>query len=254
LKARAATPWGKHVRSGTAQSCAPHVTDATGKQASVRSELPAVRIFLVDDQEVVRRGVAKVLESDTGLKVVGEAGSVSEALRRAPAVRPDVAVVAMRLPDGSGAHLCQRLQALLPGVRCLVLSESVTTETVQAAMWAGAAGCLGKDVHGPVLLASVRRVASGGTVFDREAALSGQRAGGQGDRLAPLTGQERTLLRLIAQGLTNQEIGDRMGLATKTVKNYVSRLLAKLGLGNRTQAAILATQLRNGPRDGESVA
>jgi two-component system, NarL family, response regulator DevR len=210
------------------------------------SELPVVRVLLVDDEEVFRRGVAKVLESDTALRVVGEAASVSEALRRAPAIQPDVAVVAMRLPDGSGARLCGRLRGLLPGVRCLLMSESVTTETMQAAMRAGAAGCLGKDVPGPVLRAAVRTVASGETPFDREAALSGQHADGHSDRLAPLTDQERTVLRLIGQGYSNQQIGDQMGLATKTVKNYVSHLLAKLELENRTHAAILATQLRNG--------
>jgi two-component system, NarL family, response regulator DevR len=220
----------------------------------VRSDLPAVRVFLVDEQEVVRRGVAKVLEGDTEIKVVGEAGSVGEALRRAPAVRPDVAVVAMRFSDGSGPQVCQRLQALVPGVRCLVLSESVTTAAVHAARQAGASGYLGKHVPGPVLLAAVRRVASGETAFDGEAAaLSGQ-ADGPGDRLAPLTDRERALLGLIAQGLTNREIAERMRLAPKTVKNYVTVLLAKLGLGNRTQAAILATQLRNGPRDGEPAA
>jgi two-component system, NarL family, response regulator DevR len=220
----------------------------------VRSELPVVRVFLVDGQEVVRRGAAKVLEGDTEIRVVGEAGSVGEALRRAPAVRPDVAVVAMRLSDGSGAHLCEGLQALLPGVRCLVLSESVTNKTVQAAMWSGASGYLGMDAPSPVLLAAVRTVASGGTVFDRETALPSQCPDGEGDRLAPLTDQERTVLRLIAEGLSNREIGERMRLAPKTVKNYVTRLLAKLGLANRTQAAILATQLRNGPRDGEPAA
>jgi two-component system, NarL family, response regulator DevR len=224
------------------------------KQISVRSELPVVRVFLVDGQEVVRRGAAKVLEGDTEIRVVGEAGSVGEALRRAPAVRPDVAVVAMRLSDGSGAHLCEGLQALLPGVRCLVLSESVTNKTVQAAMWSGASGYLGMDAPSPVLLAAVRTVASGGTVFDRETALPSQCPDGEGDRLAPLTDQERTVLRLIAEGLSNREIGERMRLAPKTVKNYVTRLLAKLGLANRTQAAILATQLRNGPRDGEPAA
>jgi two-component system, NarL family, response regulator DevR len=228
---------------------------ATGRQVSVRSELPVSRVFLVDEQEVVRRGVAKVLEGDTALKVVGEAGSVSEALRRAPAVRPDVAVVAMRFPDGSGAHLCERLQALVPGLRCLVLSDSVANGLVHAAMRAGASGYLGKHVSGPVLLAAVRSVASGETVLDREAgALSGQRADGQGDRLALLTYRERAVLRLIGEGLPNREIGERLGLALKTVKNYVSNLLAKLGLDNRTHAAILATQLRDGPRDGESAA
>jgi two-component system, NarL family, response regulator DevR len=225
------------------------------KQISVRSELPVVRVFLVDGQEVVRRGAAKVLEGDTEIRVVGEAGSVGEALRRAPAVRPDVAVVAMRLSDGSGAHLCEGLQALLPGVRCLVLSESVTNKTVQAAMWSGASGYLGMDAPSPVLLAAVRTVASGGTVFDREAAARpGQPADGQGDRLAPLTDQQREVLRLIAEGLSNREIGERMRLKPKTVKNHVTGLLTKLGLKNRTQAAVLATQLRDGPCDAEPAA
>ena len=228
---------------------------ATGRQVSVRSELPVSRVFLVDEQEVVRRGVAKVLAGDTALKVVGGAGSGSEALRRAPAARPDVAVMAMRFPDGSGADLCERLLALVPGLRCLVLSDSVANGPVHAAMRAGASGYLGKHVSGPVLLAAVRRVASGETVLDREAAaLSGQRADAQGDRLALLTYRERAVLWLIGEGLPNREIGERLGLALKTVKNYVSNLLAKLELDNRTQAAVLATQLRDGPRDGESAA
>jgi two-component system, NarL family, response regulator DevR len=209
----------------------------------------------VDEQEVVRRGVAKVLEGDTELTVVGEAGSVREALRRASAIRPDVAVVAMPLADGSGAHLCERLQARAPGMRCLMLGESTTDDTVHAAMRAGASGYLDKHVPGPVLLAAVRSVASGETVFDREAAaLSGQRADSQGDRLALLTYRERAVLRLIGEGLPNREIGERLELAVKTVKNYVTDLLAKLGLANRTQAAILATQLRDDSRDGESAA
>jgi two-component system response regulator DevR len=220
----------------------------------MRSELPVVRVFLVDEEEVVRRGVAKVLEGDTALKVVGEAGSVSEALRRAPAVRPDVAVVAMRFPDGSGAHLCERLLALVPGLRCLVLSASVANGPVHAAMRAGASGYLGKHVPGPVLLAAVRRVASGETAFDGEAATPSGRADGPGVRLAPLTDRERALLGLIGQGLSNREIAKQMRLAPKTVKNYVSVLLGKLGLGNRTQAAILATLLRDGPGDGDSAA
>jgi two-component system response regulator DevR len=222
----------------------------------VRSALFTVRVLLVDEQEVVRRGVAKVLEGDTALRVVGEAGSVSEALRRAPAVRPDVAVVAMRFPDGSGAQLCERLQALVPGVRCLVLSESVANGTVDAAMWAGAAGYLGLRVSGPVLVAAVRWVASGEIVVDGDAtvALSGQRTQDLGERLALLTYRECAVLRLSGEGLPNREIGERLGLRTGTVKNYVSGLLAKVGLENRTHAAVLATQLRDGPRDRERTA
>jgi two-component system, NarL family, response regulator DevR len=226
-----------------------------GGTSTLQSDLLLVRILLVDEQEVVRRGVAKVLEGQPEIRVVGEAGSVGEALRRAPAVRPDVAVVPMRFIDGSGADICGRLKALVPGVRCLVLSESVTEYAVHAAMRAGASGYVGKDVPGPVLLAAVRKVASGETTFDREAAApSGQRADGEGDRLAPLTNQERTVLRLIAEGLSNREIGERMRLNPKTVKNYVSKLLAKLGLANRTHAAVLATELRVGPRDREPAA
>jgi two-component system, NarL family, response regulator DevR len=222
----------------------------------VQSDRLVVRVLLVDEQEVVRRGVAKVLQGDTALRVVGEAGSVSQALRRAPAVGPDVAVVATQFPDGSGAHLCKRLQALVPGLRCLVLSDAVTDETMNAAMRAGAAGYLGKHVLGPALLAAVRRVASGETVFDSEAAARQlvNAPTARRDRVASLTDHERMLLRLIGQGLTNQGIADQTGLATKTVKNYVSRLLAKLGLGNRTQAAILATQLRVDPLDDEPAA
>jgi two-component system response regulator DevR len=220
----------------------------------MRSDRPAVRVFLVDGHEVVRRGVAQVLE-DADIGVVGEAGSMSQALRRAPAARPDVAVVALWSSDGSGAQVCQRLQALVPGLRCLVLGESVTTESVHAAMRAGASGYLGKHEPGRVLLAAVRRVASGETVFDPEAsALFGQRGDSQNDRLAPLTDQERAVLRLIGEGLSNREIGRRLRLAPKTVKNYITPLLAKLGLKNRTQAAVLATQLRNGSRDDEPAA
>ena len=220
----------------------------------MRSELPEVRVFLVDEQEVVRRGVAKVLEGDTALTVVGEAGSVSQALSRAPAIRPDLAVVAMRFRDGSGAYLCERLLALVPGLRCLVLSDSMANGLVHAAMQAGASGYLGKHVSAPGLLEAVRGVASGETILDREAAaLAGQRPDGQADRLALLTDRERAVLRLIGEGLPNREIGERLGLSSKTVKNYASNLMAKLELGNRTHAAILATQLRDGLRDGESV-
>jgi two-component system response regulator DevR len=243
------------ARCRPAQNAGGDTRVATGRLVSVRSELPVVRVFLVDEQEVVRRGVAKVLEGDTQLGVVGEAGSVSEALRRVSAIRPDVAVVAMPLSDGSGAHVCERLQALVPGMRCLMLGESTTDETVHAAMRAGAWGYLDKHVTGPALLAAVRRVASGETVFDREAAaLSGHRGRRRVDRLALLTYRERAVLGLIGEGLSNREIGERLELAGKTVKNYVTDLLAKLGLDNRTQAAILATQLRDDLRDGESAA
>ena len=209
---------------------------------------PAVRVFLVDDHEVVRRGVAEVLEDDPGITVAGEAGTVAEALARVPAVRPDVVVVDMRLPDGDGAELCRALRHRMPELRCLVLTSFSEQDALQAAVRAGAAGFLLKQVRGPALVSAVRTVAGGGTLFEQMPGGSsrGRRpAAAGGDRLGLLTDQERTVLRLIGEGLTNRQIGVRMGLAEKTVKNYTSHLLAKLGLERRTQAAILATELRD---------
>jgi two-component system, NarL family, response regulator DevR len=209
---------------------------------------PPVRVFLVDDHEVVRRGVAEVLEDDPGITVAGEAGSCSEALARVPAVRPDVVVIDMRLPDGDGAELCRDLRERVPGLRCLVLTSYSEQDALDAAVRAGAAGFLLKQVRGPALVSAVRTVAAGGRLFD-DIAPSAPRTRGPAsagsERLALLTDQERSVLRLIGEGLTNRQIGERMGLAEKTVKNYTSHLLAKLGLERRTQAAILATQLRD---------
>ncbi|SFK39663.1 response regulator [Geodermatophilus ruber] len=212
----------------------------------------AVRVFLVDDHEVVRRGVAELLEDDPGIRVVGEAGSVVEALARVPAVRPDVTVVDMRLPDGDGADVCRRLREQVPGLRCLVLTSYSDEEAVSSALAAGASGYLLKQVRGSALVSAVRTVAGGGTLFGPEAGSVGgeerrRRPAEQDRRLAVLTDQERTVLKLIGEGLTNRQIGTRMGLAEKTVKNYTSHLLAKLGLERRTQAAILATELRDRP-------
>ncbi|MGY1986414.1 response regulator [Blastococcus sp. SYSU DS0669] len=203
---------------------------------------PTVRVFLVDDHEVVRRGVADVLEDDPAITVVGEAGSCAEALARAPAVRPDVAVLDMRLPDGDGATLCRDLTARLPRVRCLVLTSYADRAARDEAVRAGAAGFLLKQVRGSALVQAVRTVAAGGTLAEPGAP---PRPRSGSDRLAVLTDQERTVLALIGEGLTNRQIGERMGLAEKTVKNYTSHLLAKLGLERRTQAAILATELRD---------
>ena len=214
-----------------------------------RSSNP-VRVFLVDDHEIVRRGVAEVLEEDPGITVAGEAGSVAEAMARVPAVRPDVVVVDMRLPDGNGAEVCRQLRARVPGVRTLVLTSYADPDAVAAAIRAGASGYVLKQVRGPALVSAVRTVAAGGTLFDPEAGprpTAGRRPVNGDNRLAQLTDQERTVLRLIGEGLTNRQIGGRMGLAEKTVKNYTSHLLAKLGLERRTQAAILATELRDRP-------
>src|SRR3954452_23112973 len=206
-----------------------------------------VRVFLVDDHEVVRRGVAEVLEDDPGLVVAGEAGSVAEALARVPAVRPDVVVIDMRLPDGDGAELCRALRQRVPGLRCMVLTSFSEQDALEAAIRSGASGFLLKQVRGPALVSAVRTVATGGTSFDDVGpAMSRARPAAPGTgQLDLLTDQERTVLRLIGEGLTNRQIGQRMGLAEKTVKNYTSHLLAKLGLERRTQAAILATELRD---------
>ena len=207
-----------------------------------------VRVFLVDDHEVVRRGVAEVLEDDPGITVAGEAGSVAEALARVPAVRPDVVVIDMRLPDGDGATLCRELRARVPELRCLILTSYSDQDALAAAIEAGASGFLLKQVRGPALVSALRTVAAGGRSFDDVVAgvpRSRPAAAAGSDRLGLLTDQERSVLRLIGEGLTNRQIGERMGLAEKTVKNYTSHLLAKLGLERRTQAAILATQLRD---------
>jgi two-component system, NarL family, response regulator DevR len=183
----------------------------------VQPDMPAIRVFLVDGHEVTRRGVATVLAVDPHIRVVGEAESVDQARRRVLAVRPDVAVVA-------GAQLCADLRSVLPGVRCLVLEQDVSPEAVSAAIRAGASGYLVKDVRG---------------------ALSEPSANGHHqNRLTMLTDRERQLLKLLGEGLSNREIADRLGLEVKTVKNYVSLLLAKLQLTNRTQAAVLATEGR----------
>ncbi len=207
-----------------------------------------VRVFLVDDHEVVRRGVAEVLEDDPGITVAGEAGSAAEALARVPAVRPDVVVIDMKLPDGNGADLCRELLVRVDGLCCLVLTSYSEQEALDAAVRAGAAGFLLKQIRGPALVSAVRTVAAGGRLFEDmgPATVRGRTpSAAGGDRLGLLTDQERTVLQLIGEGLTNRQIGQRMGLAEKTVKNYTSHLLAKLGLERRTQAAILATELRD---------
>ena len=209
---------------------------------------PRLRVFLVDDHEVVRRGVAEVLEDDPGITVAGEAGSASEALARVPAVRPDIVVIDMRLPDGDGAELCSGLRARVPGLVCLILTSYSEQDALDAAVRAGASGFLLKQVRGPALVSAIRTVAAGGRLFDDLRSTAPRTRAGValgGDRLALLTDQERTVLQLIGEGLTNRQIGQRMGLAEKTVKNYTSHLLAKLGLERRTQAAILATELRD---------
>src|SRR4051812_12788530 len=184
-----------------------------------RSSTP-VRVFLVDDHEIVRRGVAEVLEEDPGITVAGEAGSVAEALARVPAVRPDVVVVDMRLPDGNGAEVCRRLRDRVPAVRCLVLTSYADPEAVAAAARSGASGYLLKQVRGPALVSAVRTVAAGGTLFDPDVTFGRRpqpaRRPPDGDgRLAQLTDQERTVLRRLGEGLPQRQIGGRTGPAAE---------------------------------------
>jgi two-component system, NarL family, response regulator DevR len=204
-------------------------------------------VFLVDDHEMVRRGVAELLEVEPDLRVVGEAATVGEALVRIPLVRPRVALLDVRLPDGNGIELCRDLRALLPDLVCLMLTSFTDDQALLDAILAGASGYVLKDIRGGDLIGAVRTVGAGGSLLDAHATslvLERLRAPTAPDVLAPLTEQERTVLTLIGQGLTNREIGVSMSLAEKTVKNYVSSVLAKLGLQRRTQVAVLATELR----------
>jgi two-component system response regulator DevR len=207
-----------------------------------------LNVFLVDDHEVVRRGVADLLEEDEQLTVVGQAASVSEALARVPALRPDVVVLDVRLPDGNGIELCRELRSRLPGLNCLMLTSYTDEQAMLDAIMAGAGGYVIKDIRGMDLISAVREVGSGRSLLDNRAAAALmsrlREATDAPGPLAGLTEQERTLLDLIGDGMTNRQIAERMYLAEKTVKNYVSRLLAKLGMERRTQAAVLATQLR----------
>jgi two-component system response regulator DevR len=215
-----------------------------------------VKVFLVDDHEVVRRGLIDLLSADPELEVIGEAGSVSHALAQIPALKPDVAVLDVRLPDGNGIELCRDLLSKMPNLRCLMLTSFTSDEAMLDAILAGASGYVVKDIKGMELARAVKDVGSGRSLLDNRAAAALMAklrdATVKPDPLSGLTDQERTLLSLLTEGLTNKQIADRMFLAEKTVKNYVSRLLAKLGMERRTQAAVFATELKRSrpPGDG----
>ncbi len=207
-----------------------------------------IRVFLLDDHEIVRRGIADLLSAEADLDIVGEAGSAAEALARIPAARPDVAVLDARLPDGSGIDVCRDIRSQLPSVRCIILTSYDDNDAVFAAVMAGASGYLLKEVRGSSLVDAIRQVASGRSLLDpsvTERLLDKLRQPAAVDqRVASLTEREREILDLIAEGLTNRQIGERLFLAEKTVKNYVSGLLAKLGMQRRTQAAVYGSQLK----------
>ncbi|MCX2968064.1 MULTISPECIES: response regulator [Streptomyces] len=205
-----------------------------------------IRVFLLDDHEVVRRGVRELLATEADIEVVGEAGTAAEALTRIPAVRPDVAVLDVRLPDGSGVEVCREIRSRHQEVRCLMLTSYADDEALFEAIVAGASGYVLKAIRGTDLLGAVRDVAAGHSLLDPVATqrvLDRLRAAPRGGPLAGLTDQERRILDLIGEGLTNRAIGARLHLAEKTVKNYVSGLLAKLGMERRAQAAAYVARL-----------
>ncbi len=212
-----------------------------------------IKVFLLDDHEVVRRGLAELIGLEDDIEVVGEAGTATDALHRIPAARPDVAVLDVRLPDGSGVEVCRDIRSSLPEVRCLMLTSYADDEALFAAIMAGASGYVLKDIRGNDLVDAIRSVAAGNSLLDpgvTQRVLERLRNGAkQDDRLEALTDQERKILELIGEGLTNRQIGERMHLAEKTVKNYVSSLLAKLGMERRTQAAAFVARLENENRD-----
>jgi DNA-binding NarL/FixJ family response regulator len=213
-----------------------------------------IKVFLLDDHEIVRRGVRDLLETAGDIEVVGEASTAAEALQRVPATRPEVAVLDVRLPDGNGIEVCRELRANDPTLRCLMLTSFSDDEALIDAIVAGAAGYVLKEVRGGELVTAVRRVANGESLLDPHAASRVierlRNPPQQDERLAALSPQEQRILALLADGLTNRQIADQMFLAEKTVKNYVSNLLTKLGMHRRTEAAVFAARLadrRNPP-------
>jgi two-component system, NarL family, response regulator DevR len=206
-----------------------------------------ISVFLLDDHEIVRKGVRDLLEAEADITVVGEAGTAESALARIPALRPDVAVLDVRLPDGDGVSVCREIRSRMPEVSCLMLTSFGDDEALFDAIMAGAAGYVLKQIRGTDLVGAVRTVASGGSLLDPQAAskvMARMRdKARQADPLAGLTEQERRILELIGEGMTNRQIGEHMYLAEKTVKNYVSSLFAKLGMERRTQAAAYAARV-----------
>jgi two-component system, NarL family, response regulator DevR len=222
--------------------------EATGANAggSVPDQ-PRIRVFLLDDHEIVRRGLRDLLEAEDDLVVVGESDSASEAERIIPVLRPDVAVLDARLPDGSGIDVCRTIRSKDPSIQALILTSYDDEQALFAAIMAGAAGYVLKQVRSHDLVEAIRTVARGQSLID-PAVTANMLDGPQSepekpDELASLTDREKDILALIAEGLTNRQIGQRLFIAEKTVKNYVSSLLGKLGLERRTQAAVLAAKL-----------
>ncbi len=211
-----------------------------------------IKVFLLDDHEIVRRGLRELLESSDDIEVVAEAGTAEEALRRLPAAMPDVAVLDVRLPDGNGVEVCRDIRSRMPTVHCLMLTSYADDEALFDSIMAGASGYVLKQIRGSELVEAIRKVAAGQSLLDpgvTARVLERLRVGSVADeKLEGLTDQERRILDLLAQGLTNREIAERMFLAEKTVKNYVSNLLSKMGMQRRTEAAVYAARLEERQR------
>jgi DNA-binding NarL/FixJ family response regulator len=218
-------------------------------KASSSPQGKPIGVFVLDDQEIVRRGVRGLLEAEPNIRVIGEAGTAADALAEIPALRPNVAVLDVRLPDGDGVSVCREVRSWAPGVACLMFTAFSDDQALLDSILAGAAGYVLKQVRGSDLVGAVRMAASGQSLLPRRAAsevmtrLLGP--SGERDPLASLTRHERNVLMLIGEGLTNREIGERMLIAEKTVKNYVSTLFRKLGLEQRTAAAAYVARTRN---------
>jgi two-component system, NarL family, response regulator DevR len=214
-------------------------------------EKEKITVFLLDDHEVVRRGVHELLAVEEDIEVVGEAGTAADALTRIPATRPDVAVLDVRLPDGSGVEVCREIRSRDENIKCLMLTSFADDEALFDAIMAGASGYVLKAIRGNELLSAVRDVAAGRSLLDPVATArvlerlrGGSGPGSRDEKLASLTDQERRILDLIGEGLTNRAIGERLHLAEKTIKNYVSGLLSKLGMERRSQAAAYVARLQ----------
>ncbi|MFI9614967.1 response regulator [Streptomyces sp. NPDC052023] len=211
-----------------------------------------IRVFLLDDHEVVRRGVRDLLDDEPDITVVGEGATAEQALVRVPALRPQVAVLDVRLPDGDGVSVCRELRSRMPDLACLMLTSFDDEEALLDSIMAGASGYVLKQIQGSDLVSAVRTVARGQSLLDPSATTrlmarlrGGQRPEPEPDALPQLTAREREILALIGEGLTNRQIGQRLYLAEKTVKNHISRMLAKLGVERRIQAAVIATQAQD---------
>ncbi|MFD3839466.1 response regulator [Streptomyces sp. NPDC058642] len=227
-------------------------------EAHTFSEQDPIRVFLLDDHEVVRRGLTDLLDSEPDISVVGDAGTVEHALARGPALRPHVAVLDVRLPDGDGITVCRELRSQMPELACLMLTSFDDEDALLDAIMAGASGYVLKQIRGSDLVSAVRTVASGQSMLDpattarlmRSLRADPAEVPGMSPELASLSPRERDILALIGEGLTNREIGKKLYLSEKTVKNHISRLLAKLGVQRRVQAAVIASQVDR-PNTGE---